>query len=108
MDLALDGKITDTRDALVDQLLNEENADGGTDDDLNVEFNQIPQFGDLLNLLTISCVVDPPLAEEADDTHLCVTELCSADRLFIFEWANREAKEIAPFRGEKEQSMDAR
>lgn len=61
-----------------------------------------PDFGKLVNELVKVCVVDPPIADQADDEHIGLYELTGDDRMAIFTWANREVAAIkeAAFRKE--------
>lgn len=59
-------------------------------------------FGKLVNELVKICVVDPPIADLADDDHIGMDELTGDDRMAVFTWANREvaAMKEAAFRSQ--------
>jgi hypothetical protein len=58
------------------------------------------EFSGIINVVAGACIVDPPVAEVGDDSHLALTELPIEDRLQIFNWANGEANHLIPFRKE--------
>ena len=68
-------------------------------------FEKFPEFAELLEAITRTCVVDPPLADVSDDDHLAIGEIPFDDRMAIFNWANAGAKAIAPFSGEQRDDL---
>jgi len=63
-----------------------------------------PDYAALINSVVLAAVIDPPIADEADATHLAVDELPMGDRLALFNWANEVATKLEPFRKEPGQS----
>ena len=99
MDLMLTGKLPDGILDFVDQA----NEQGKTSIDLKQVAKNGPGFNDVMDALIMQCVVEPPIAAMADDDHLGLNEISGDDKLFIFNWANREVSELRPFReGEME------
>lgn len=66
----------------------------------------IPDYAATINHAVKAIVVDPPVADEATDTHIAITELPLKDRLAIFNWANR-VEVLRPFRRESGQPADS-
>lgn len=82
--------------------------------DSSVEFNmdaeglaQLQSYAGAIDAVARACLVDPPVADEADDTHLAITELPFSDRLAVFKWANEGAAALAPFREEPIDHVDS-
>ena len=50
------------------------------------------------SLLVKLAVVEPAIADVADDDHLSLAEMSGNDKMHIFNWANREVEQIRPFR----------
>lgn len=74
-------------------------ADQGKKDiDLKSLAKNGQDFKLLVNELVMLCIVDPPIAEKADDEHLGLDELNGDDKMFVFNWANREVEQLRPFR----------
>jgi hypothetical protein len=60
-------------------------------------------FNMLLRQVVKAALVEPAIGEKADDLHILFEELSFEDKMFIFNFANREADQIRPFReGETE------
>jgi hypothetical protein len=76
---------------------------GAQDLDLKSLVKNGNDFNQLINELVKLCVIEPPIAEMPDDEHLGINELNGDDKMFIFNWANREVEKLRPFRdGETE------
>ena len=105
-DIALSGEMPNT---LLDLFLDE------TEDITKMpESKQVRQmlesgkeFAALLDLIASECLVDPQIGEAADEQHITLAELPQADKMEIFNWANREATNARPFREGEAQSVDA-
>lgn len=94
MDLIIDGKLPQT---LLSMIVDE------TKDQAQVDlsmFSGSNDYGALINGMVRICVVDPPVADVADDTHLGIDELPGEDKLAIFNHANREVEQVKSFRAE--------
>lgn len=60
-------------------------------------------FNELMRQVIKAALVEPAIGETADETHILYSELSFADKMFIFNFANREAEQLRPFReGEAE------
>jgi hypothetical protein len=57
-----------------------------------------PKYAPVINLVVKACLVDPVVADTADETHVAITELSLKDRLAIYRWANEGAARLLPFR----------
>lgn len=55
-------------------------------------------FGEVLNALVTLALVDPKIGATADDEHITLAELSNDDKMFIFNWANREVSQLQTFR----------
>ena len=57
----------------------------------------------LMDELVLLCVVEPRIAETPGDEQISVDELSGEDKMFIFNWVNREVEPVRSFReGEDE------
>ncbi len=99
MDLVLTGKLPD---GIMDFVENT-NTEGKNEVDLKEIAKAGPGMGEMMDMLAMLCIVEPPIAERGDDDHLGLNELSGDDKMFIMNWANREVKDLRPFReGEME------
>lgn len=94
MDLVINGNIPQT---LMGMIVDAANSDGKVD---LSKFSSDNGFGALLTEITKMCVVDPPLADIGDDDHIGLDEISGADRMAIFQHANREVEQVKSFRNE--------
>ena len=65
------------------------------------------EFAALLDLIAGKCLVEPKIGPTADEQHITLEELPQADKMEIFNWANREAASARPFREGEAQPVDA-
>jgi hypothetical protein len=65
-------------------------------------------FSELLNGIARSCLVEPRIGNETNgiDT-ISLNDLRGKDKMFLFQWANREAKQVRPFREEEDEPVTA-
>jgi hypothetical protein len=79
----------------------EQSAKGGKAEmDLQSISQNAGEFGQLLDALVMICVKDPPMAAHGDAEHLGIDEIPGDDKMFIFNWINRESAAVQPFRDE--------
>lgn len=98
-DLMFSGKLPD---ALID-LLSEASASGKDEVDIKQIARNGQEFKILMDALVRASVVEPPIADIGDDDHLGIDEITGDDKMAIFNWSNREAEKLKPFReGESE------
>jgi len=67
-------------------------------------------FGDyvaMVNTVVAAALIDPPLAETPDATHLTIDELPLSDRLAIWNWAQAEGAQFAAFPGQSNGNASA-
>ena len=88
-DLILAGTIPQTLDALVKKATS-----------TGFGVNDVQEFAPLINSVFTACLLDPLIAEQADDTHAALAEFDFDDRIFVFMWANGAAEAVAPFLAE--------
>ena len=98
-DLLFTGKLPESMLDIAQQA-----GDGGAS---SVDLKQLAKsgqdFAGLMNEIVRLCLVEPKIGDVADDTHITLDELNGDDKMFIFNWANREVEQIRPFRqGEAE------
>lgn len=93
MDLVISGNVPQT---LMEMIVKSAEKDGGVD---LQAFAGARDFGALVDALVRACLVEPGIAETADDDHITLDELSGADKMEIFNWANREVEQAKPFRG---------
>lgn len=101
IDLVVEEKLPNTMLDLVEQL-----SDGKISE-AEVMKKHGPEFGDLLNLIFKLAVVYPPVADEPDDDHISPDEFVYGDKLALFDWVNREAKIVRPFRQNSDEPLAA-
>jgi hypothetical protein len=99
MDLMLTGKLPPS---LID-FADDAQKNGKAEIDLKKIARSGAEFKYLLDMVVLTCVVEPPIAEQADDDHLGLDEMNGDDKMAVFNWINREVSELKPFReGEAE------
>jgi hypothetical protein len=99
MDLMLTGKLPP---GILD-FADDAQKSGQAEIDLKKVAGKGVEFKSLLDMVVLTSVVEPPIAEQADDDHLGLDELNGDDKMAIFNWINREVSELKPFReGEAE------
>lgn len=98
-DLMLTGKLPDVMFDLADDA----NQNGIGSVDLRKFSKNGPEFESLLDTLVKLCIVEPPIAALGDEDHVGLREINADDKMFIFNWVNREVEQLRPFReGEAE------
>ena len=101
-DLLFTGKLPD---GILD-IADDANKNGQANIDLKKVAQSGPGFKDMMDALILQCIVEPPIAEVADDEHLGLNEISGDDKMFIFNWANREAEKLRPFREGENKPME--
>ena len=101
IDLAMEGEIPNTMLDLVQQL-----SDGKMSE-TQIMKEHSAEFGALMNMIFVRAVVYPPVAEEPDDMHISPKDFVWGDRLALFNWVNREAQIVRPFRQANGKSVAA-
>ena len=66
--------------------------------DLKEMFKNAADFAVMLNALVSIALVEPKIGEFADDETITLGELPNDDKMFIFNWANREVSQLTSFR----------
>lgn len=94
LDLVEQGQIDAPLLGMVDELLNRDN--------FRVPLEEFKDYAPVFNRIAEAVLVDPPVAQEADDEHLAVTELPVSDRMQLFRWANEPGSRLKSFRPESE------
>ena len=93
-ELAARGKIPTPMVSLVNEML------AGTMQTTIATVEDFERYGGLVDLVVLASVVDPPIAEHGDETHLGVDELSIEDKSVIFNLLHGESAALQPFRGE--------
>jgi len=57
-------------------------------------------FNTLLQQIIKACLAEPMIGDVADDKHILYSELSLADKLFMFNFASRDAQAVRSFRDE--------
>lgn len=91
LDLAEQGQIPTPLTGLVSKMLGETTE---------IKADNAGEMMGVINMVVKACLVDPAVADEADDDHITIDELTTKDRLAIYNWANLGASSLVPFRGE--------
>ena len=93
-DLALTGKLPDP---IIDMAMDTA-KNGGQELDLKTLVKNAGEFNQMLDVLIKLCLVEPRIGDVADDEHITMSEFPSDDKMAIFNFINREAEKIHPFR----------
>jgi hypothetical protein len=64
-------------------------------------------FKALMDEIVRLCLVEPPIGDVEDDEHITLAELSGDDKMFIFNWANREVEQVRSFREGEAQPVAA-
>lgn len=94
VDLAAEGKIPAPLLGTIDEMTE-------MTEDVMIDLAEFPKYAEAINVVASAVILDPPVAEEPDAEHLGVHELPFEDRVWLFNWANEEAGELAGFREEQ-------
>ena len=93
-DLLLTGKLPD---AIAD-IATDAAKNSAQEIDLKQLMKNAPDFKVMLDALVASALVTPLIGEAADEAHITLDELSSDDKMFVFNWVNREVEQIKSFR----------
>ncbi len=93
-DLAMQGDVPAPLTGAMNELMSKEKA-------LTVE--TLPAFGKVAELVTRAALVEPAIADEADETHIRIDELSAMDKIQVYLWATREVQALVPFRAQPEE-----
>ena len=99
IDLAIEGKIPNTVMDLVQNLNDKKISEA------EMMTSHGAEFGSLLDLIFMLAVTYPPVANEADDDHISPKDFFYGDKMALFNWVNREANIVRPFRREPDQPV---
>ena len=92
-DVIMSGDIPKPLLGMIDKLRTEAAGDA-----LTVE--RLVEFMPVVDRTVRMAIIDPPLADVADDEHMSIDELPAADRLALFSWLVQPAAKLAGFRAE--------
>jgi hypothetical protein len=92
-DLLLTGKLPPS----ITDFFNSVSADSN-EVDLKSLFQNAADFQVLLDTLVKIAIVEPQLADVADDDHISLAEIPNNDKMEIFNWVNRASSQLEPFR----------
>lgn len=104
-DLILQGNIPDSLSGLVERVMKSGEKEV-TAADIFQDSGDLEMVSLMYAAVIKACVVFPPVADEADDDHLGISELPFKDREAIFNWANGDAEALKSFRPNSEGSSD--
>jgi hypothetical protein len=69
--------------------------------------DRLVEFMPVVDRTVRLAILEPPIADVADDDHLSIEELPAKDRLALFSWLVQPAAALAPFRSEPVGAVDA-
>lgn len=104
-DLILQGNIPDSLSGLVERVMDSGDKEIAASDVFQGS-GDLDMVAEMYAVVIKACVVFPPVADEADDEHLAISEIPFKDREAIFNWANGDAEALKPFRPEPEGPTD--
>lgn len=67
-------------------------------EDAMIDLAEFPKYAEAINMVAMSVIQEPPIADEPDEEHLGIDELPFEDRIWLFEWASQEAGDLMTFR----------
>jgi len=102
-DLMLTGKLPDS----IMSLITETAKAGELEFDLEMITKNTREWNEMLITLLELSMVEPQIGDVADDEHILLTEIPGDDKLFIFNYLNRGAEALQPFREGEEQPVEA-
>lgn len=100
IDLVIEGKVPNTMLDMVEQV----NDGRITQAQLLMEHSR--EFGELVNMIFMLAVISPPVAEEPDADHVSPKDFVYGDKVALFNWVNREAVIVRPFRQGPPESVE--
>jgi hypothetical protein len=95
-DLAMTGKLPPS----IMELAEKEQEKGNQELNLKELMENVPEINALLDILPPLVIVEPPVAEIADDDHISINEISKDDKMFLLQWIFRETTAVTPFRNE--------
>ncbi len=101
-DLALTGMLPPAILEMVDDA-----QKSGQEIDLKQIVKNMVDFRKVLDALVTIALVEPLIGETPDDTHITLDELPNNDKMEIYNWVNREATQLTPFREGENQPVAA-
>jgi hypothetical protein len=93
-DVIMSGDIPKPLLGMINQLRVEAAAD-------NLTVDRLVEFMPVVDRTVAMAIVDPPVADVADEDHITVKEIPAQDRLALFTWLVQPAAALAPFRAEQ-------
>ena len=100
-DLALSGRVPNTLMGVLSQAAEGEQVNENIVSEALTEHAEA--FGQLLDAMVQAALVEPRIGDTADDEHITLAEIPSSDKLFLFNFMNRETQAVRSFRdGQKE------
>lgn len=102
-DLMLTGKLPEGIMGMMTDLA----QSGAQEADLGLVTKNAQEFNALLNALVQLCLVEPKIGDTADDEHILLAEIPSDDKLTLFNFLNRGAEQVRPFREGEAEPVEA-
>lgn len=102
-DLIAMGELPNTLISLLPELQGLEDEAAG----LKLMGENPKAFAQLLDGIVKCCLVDPKIGEVSDgETTIAIKDMRGKDKMFLFNWANREAEKMRPFREGEDEPME--
>jgi hypothetical protein len=102
-DLMLTGKLPDSIMSMMTDMAQE----GAQEFDLEIITKNTIEWNQMLTALLELCLIEPKIGDQADDEHILLAEIPSDDKLFIFNFLNRGAEALRPFREGEAEPVEA-
>ena len=93
LDLAAQGSIPTPLADTVQAMLSEAESM----ERVMLDLANFARYASVINIVVKAAVIDPPIADEPDATHVGITEIPMLDRLEIFNWAQQEGAALISF-----------
>jgi hypothetical protein len=94
-DLAMQGDVPAPLTGAMDELMNK---------DKRLTVQTLPEFGKVADLVVKAAMVEPAIAEDADESHITLNELSAMDKIQVYVWATREVQALVPFRAQPDKT----
>lgn len=99
LDLAEQGRIPAPLAGVVQSVIDKK--------EISIDLAEFGKFAGVINLVVGAAMMDPPVADVADETHIAVGELPVDDRMSVFNWCNEVGSQLEPFRQKPDGAVGA-
>jgi len=73
--------------------------------DIKDIMSNMKEFAPVLDIMLEAALVEPKIGSIQDDEHITIDEVSYNDKMFIFQWLNREVSQVNTFRKEEDKPV---